>query len=127
MSNMIPIDEAIRSNNKVIGICLLTFVILSFVAWAFTVRRERRVKKLIRRAVTKAEARTREETAAQCHEKALDNFIHWMETLRQLRITREELRAVKEENADLKRSNELMKKTAAGCPGMTAAKIGPTN
>jgi hypothetical protein len=127
MSNMIPIEEAIRSNNKVIGICLLTFVILSFVAWAFTVRRERRVKKLIRRAVTKAEARTREETAAQCHEKALDNFIRWMETLRQLRITREELRAVKEENADLKRSNELMKKTSAVCPGMTAAKIGPTN
>jgi hypothetical protein len=127
MSNMITVGEAIRSNNKVIGICLLTFVILSFVAWAFTVRRERRVKKLIRRAVAKAEARTREKTAAQCHEKALDNFIHWMETLRQLRITREELRAVKEENADLKRSNELMKKTAAGCPGMTAVKIGPTN
>lgn len=116
MSNMIPVEEAIRSNNKVIGICLLTFVVLSFVAWAFTVRRSRRVKKLIRRAVAKAEARTREETAAQCHEKALDNFIHWMDT-------RIELKKVTRERDELRRKYDLLRAAAEGCPGVTSAKI----
>ena len=57
MSNMITIEEAIQSNNKVIGICFLVFIMASFVAWAFTIRRERRVKKLIRRAVAKGRKR----------------------------------------------------------------------
>lgn len=116
MSNMITIDEAIQANDKVIAICVLVFVLLSFVAWAFTVRRERRVKKLIRRAVTKAEARTREETAAQCHEKALDNFIHWMDT-------RIELKKVTRERDELRRKYDLLRAAAEGCPGVTSAKI----
>lgn len=123
MNGMVSIEEAIRSNNKVIGICLLTFVILSFVAWVFTVRRERRVKKLIRRAVTKAEARAREETREECHEKAVDNFIHWMDTLRELRKTRGELQAARDEAADIRRKYDLLSKSAAGCPGVTRAKI----
>ena len=123
MNGMVSIEEAIRSNNKVIGICILTFVILSFVAWVFTVRRERRVKKLIRRAVTKAEARAREETREECHEKAIDNFIHWMETLRELRKTRGELQAARDEAADIRRKYDLLSKSAEGCPGVTRAKI----
>ena len=123
MSNMITIEEAIQSNNKVIGICFLVFILASFVAWAFIVRRERRVKKLIRRAVAKAEARAREETREECHEKALDNFIHWMDTRRELRKTRGELQAARDEAADIRRKYDLLSKSAAGCPGVTRAKI----
>ena len=120
---MITIEEAIQANNKVIGICFMLLVLLSFVAWVVTIRRERRVKKLIRRAVAKAEARAREETREECHEKALDNFIHWMETLRELRKTRGELQAARDEAADIRRKYDLLSKSAAGCPGVTRAKI----
>ena len=116
INGMISIEEAIQSNNRVIGICFLVFILASFVAWAFTIRRERRVKKLIRRAVTKAEARAREETREECHEKALDNFIHWMETLRELKKT-------KKERDELKRKYDILYQAAEGCPGMTAGRI----
>ena len=116
INGMISIEEAIQANNRVIGICFLVFILASFVAWAFTIRRERRVKKLIRRAVTKAEARTREETAAQYHEKALDNFIHWMDT-------RIELKKVTRERDELRRKYNLLRAAAEGCPGVTSAKI----
>lgn len=120
IKGMISIEEAIQSNNRVIGICFLVFILASFVAWAFTIRRERRVKKLIRRAVAKAEARAREETREECHEKALDNFIHWMETLRELKKTQKE-------RDELKRKYDILYQAAEGCPGMTAAKIGLKN
>ena len=123
INGMISIEEAIQSNNRVIGICFLVFILASFVAWAFTIRRERRVKKLIRRAVAKAEARAREETREECHEKALDNFIHWMDTRRELRKTRGELQAARDEAADIRRKYDLLSKSAAGCPGVTRAKI----
>lgn len=119
MNHMISIEEAIQSNNKVIGVCLLAFVILSFVAWAFTVRRERRVKKLIRRAVEKAEA----QAGKKDHEKSIENFMHWMDTRRELRKTKDELLEAREEAADYRRKYELLRKSAAGCPGVTGVKI----
>lgn len=116
INGMISIEEAIQSNNRVIGICFLVFILASFAAWAFTIRRERRVKKLIRRAVAKAEARAREETREECHEKALDNFIHWMDT-------RIELKKVTRERDELRRKYDLLRAAAEGCPGITSAKI----
>ena len=112
MSNMITIEEAIQSNNKVIGICFLVFILASFVAWAFTIRRERRVKKLIRRAVAKAQ----KEALSQCHDKALDNFMHWMDCRIELKKTQAELQ-------ELRRKYNTLHAAAEGCPGVTAAKI----
>ena len=112
MSNMITIEEAIQSNNKVIGICFLVFILASFVAWAFTIRRERRVKKLIRRAVAKAQ----KEALSQCHDKALDNFMHWMDCRIELKKTQAELQ-------ELRRKYNTLHAAAEGCPGRTAAKI----
>ena len=112
MQNMIPIEEAIQANNKTIGICLLTFVILSFVAWVFTIRRERGMKKRIKKAVAKAVADSR----AEDHEKALENFMHWMDT-------RIELKKVKRERDELKRKYDILYAAAEGCPGVTAAII----
>lgn len=123
MNNMITIDEAIQANDKVIAICVLVFVLLSFVAWVVTIRRERRMKSRITKAVTKAEARAIERTRRECHEKALENFIRWMDTLRELRKTRGELQAAKDEVADIRRKYDLLSKSAAGCPGVTRAKI----
>ena len=120
MSNMITIDEAIQANDKVIAICVLVFVLLSFVAWVVTIRRERRMKRRITKAVTKAEARAIERTRQECHEKALDNFIRWMETLRELKKTQKE-------RDELKRKYDILYQAAEGCPGMTAAKIGLKN
>lgn len=116
MSNMITIDEAIQANDKVIAICVLVFVLLSFVAWVFTIRRERRMKRRITKAVTKAEARAIERTRQECHEKALDNFIHWMDT-------RIELKKVTRERDELRRKYDLLRAAAEGCPGVTSAKI----
>lgn len=123
MSNMITIEEAIQSNNKVIGICFLVFILASFVAWVFTIRRERRVKKLIRRAVAKAEARAAEEAKGTIHDQSLDNFIRWMEARRELRQAKDELQEARDEAADYRRKYELLSKSAAGCPGVTRAKI----
>ena len=109
---MIPIEEAIQANNKTIGICLLAFVILSFVAWVFTIRRERRMKKRIKKAVAKAV----QGTHSEWHEKALENFMHWMDT-------RIELKKVKRERDELRRKYEILYAAAEGCPGVTAAKI----
>lgn len=117
--NMVSIEEAIQANDRVIGIFLVTFVILSFVAWAFTIRRERRVKKLIRRAVKKA----LEEAKDELHEKSLENFMHWMDTRRELRKTKGELQAARDEAADYRRKYDLLCKSAAGCPGVTGVKI----
>ena len=116
MSNMITIEEAIQSNNKVIGICFLVFILASFVAWAFTIRRERRVKKLIRRAVAKAEARAAEEAKGTIHDKSLDNFIRWMDCRIELKKTKAELQ-------ELRRKYDLLRAAAEGCPGITTAKI----
>jgi hypothetical protein len=116
MINMITIDEAIQANDKVIAICVLVFVILSFVAWVVTIRRERRMKRRITKAVTKAEARAIERTRKECHEKALDNFIHWMDT-------RIELKKVTRERDELRRKYDLLRAAAEGCPGVTSAKI----
>lgn len=116
MNNMITIDEAIQANDKVIAICALVFVLLSFVAWVVTIRRERRMKRRITKAVTNAEERAIERTRQECHEKALDNFIHWMETLRELKKTQKE-------RDELKRKYDILYQAAEGCPGMTAARI----
>lgn len=116
MSNMITIEEAIQSNNKVIGICFLVFILGSFVAWAFTIRRERRVKKLIRRAVAKAEARAAEEAKGTIHDQSLDNFIRWMDCRIELKKTKAELQ-------ELRRKYNTLRAAAEGCPGVTAAKI----
>ena len=113
---MIPIEEAIQSNNKVIGICFMVFVIFSFVAWVFTIRRERRMSRRIKKAVSKAVTKAVEDTRVECHEKALENFIHWMEALRELRKTQRE-------RDELKRKYEILYKAAEGCPGVTAARI----
>ena len=112
LPDMIPIEEAIQANNKTIGICLLAFVILSFVAWVFTIRRERRMKKRIKKAVAKAVADSR----ADDHEKALENFMHWMDT-------RLELKKAKRELDELRRKYDILYKAAEGCPGVTAARI----
>ena len=109
---MIPIEEAIQANNKTIGICLLAFVVVSFVAWVFTIRREKRMNRRIKKAVDKAVVNYR----AEDHEKALDNFMHWMDT-------RIELKKVKRELDELQRKYDILYKAAEGCPGVTAAKI----
>lgn len=116
MNNMITIDEAIQANNKVIAICVLVFVLLSFVAWVVTIRRERRMKRRISKAVTKAEARAIERTRQECHEKALDNFMRWMDT-------RIELKKVTLERDELRRKYNLLRASVEGCPGVTSAKI----
>ena len=112
LHEMIPIEEAIQANNKTIGICLLAFVILSFVAWVFTIRRERRMNRRIKKAVAKAV----QGTHSEWHEKALENFMHWMDT-------RIELKKVKRERDELRRKYEILYAAAEGCPGVTTAKI----
>ena len=113
---MIPIEEAIQANNKTIGICLLAFVILSFVAWVFTIRRERRMKKRIQKAVEKAVQ------GAECewHDKALENFMRWMDA----RIA---LKKATLERDELRRKYDILYAAAEGCPGVTAAKIEKLN
>lgn len=112
MNHMISIEEALMANDKVIGACVLVFVILSFVAWALIVRRERRVKKLIRRAVEKAEAKARDEF----HDKSLENFMRWMDCRIELKRTKAELH-------ELRKKYDLLYQAAEGCPGVTRAKI----
>lgn len=116
MNNMITIDEAIQANDKVIAICVLVFVILSFVAWVVTIRRERRMKRRIRKAVAKAEVRTRAACHEEYHDKVIDNFMHWMDT-------RIELKKVTRERDELRRKYDLLRAAAEGCPGVTSAKI----
>lgn len=116
IGQMIPIEEAIRANDKVIGICFLALVVFTFVAWIFTIRRERRMGRRIKKAVAKAVASTRAQVYDECHEKALENFINWMEALRELRKTQKE-------RDELKRKYEILYKSAEGCPGVTAARI----
>lgn len=113
---MIPIEEAIQANNKVIGIFFLVFVFFSFAAWVCTIRRERRMNHRIRKAVDKAVTKAVEDTKAECNEKSLENFIHWMDT-------RIELKQVKRERDELRRKYEILYKAAEGCPGVTAARI----
>ena len=112
MIDKIPIEEAIQANNKTIGICLLAFVILSFVAWVFTIRRERRMRKRIKKAVAKAV----QGTHSEWHDKALENFMHWMDA-------RIELKKTKRERDELRRKYEILYKAVEGCPGVTAARI----
>lgn len=116
MQQMIPIEEAIQANDKVIGICFLVLVLLSLAAWTFTIRRERNMKRRIKKAVTKAVTKAVNATREECHEKALENFIHWMETLRELKKTQKE-------RDELRRKYDILYKAAEGCPGMTAARI----
>ena len=116
MNGMIPIDEAIQANDKVVAICVLVFVLLSFVAWVFTVRRERSMKRRISKAVTKAEARAIERTRQEFHEKSIANFMRWMDT-------RIELKKVTRERDELRRKYDLLRAAAKGCPGVTTAKI----
>lgn len=116
VQKMIPIDEAILANDKVIGICFLAFVVFTLFAWIFTIRRERRMKLRIKKAVDKAVTKAVEDTKAECNEKSLENFIHWMDT-------RIELKKVKRERDELKRKYEILHKAAEGCPGVTAARI----
>ena len=116
INGMISIEEAIQSNNRVIGICFLVFILASLVAWVFTIRRERRVKKLIRRAVAKAEARAAEEAKGTIHDQSLDNFIRWMDCRIELKKTKAELN-------ELRKKYDLLHQAAEGCPGVTRAKI----
>ncbi|MBQ1791527.1 MAG: hypothetical protein II008_15230 [Oscillospiraceae bacterium] len=112
MNTMIPIEEAIQANNKTIGVCLLAFVFLSFVAWVFTIRRERRMKKRIKKAVAKAV----QGTHSEWHDKALENFMHWMDCRIELKKTKAELH-------ELRKKYDLLHQAAEGCPGVTRAKI----
>ena len=109
---MIPIDEAIRANDKVIGICFLAFVVFTLFAWIFTIRRERRMRKRIKKAVAKAV----QGTHSEWHDKALENFMHWMDA-------RIELKKTKRERDELQRKYDILCKAAEGCPGVTAARI----
>lgn len=116
MNTMIPIEEAIQANDRTIGAMLLIFALFAIVALVVTLNRRRMVNRRIRKAVDKAVTKAVEDTKAECNEKSLENFIHWMDT-------RIELKKVKRERDDLKRKYEILYKAAEGCPGVTAAKI----
>ena len=113
---MIPIEEAIQANDRTIGAMLLIFALFAIVALVVTLNRRRIMNRRIRKAVDKAVTKAVEDTKAECNEKSLENFIHWMDT-------RIELKKVKRERDELKRKYEILYKAAEGCPGVTAARI----
>lgn len=113
---MITIEEAIQSNDKVIGICMIALAILSFAALWYVIRCEAMTKKRIRKAVAKAEAETRAECHQEYHDKNLDNFMAWMDARIELKKTKAELH-------ELRKKYDLLHQAAEGCPGVTRAKI----
>lgn len=113
---MITIEEAIQSNDKVIGICMIALAILSFAALWYVFRCEAMTKKRIRKAVAKAEADTRAECRQEYHDKNLDNFMEWMDARIELKKTKAELNT-------LRKKYDMLYQAAEGCPGVTRAKI----
>ena len=113
---MISIEQAAQANDRTIGALLLIFALFAIVTLVVALNRRRRVNRRIRKAVDKAVTKAVEDTKAECNEKSLENFIHWMDT-------RIELKQVKRERDELRRKYEILYKAAEGCPGVTAARI----
>ena len=113
---MISIEQAAQANDRTIGAMLLIFALFAIVTLAVALNRRRRVTRRIRKAVDKAVTKAVEDTRAECNEKSLENFIHWMDT-------RIELKKVTRERDELRRKYDLLRAAAEGCPGITTAKI----
>ena len=116
MSGWIPVETAMQTNDKIVGIMVLCMVALALAAWVYVglaIRSERKArKKAIRKAVEKA--------LAEAEEKGKDAqaklFLRWQTTRSELNSTRDELTATKDALVALKGDYDRLCAVADGCP-----------
>lgn len=116
MNGWIPVETAMQTNDKIVGIMLLCMVALALAAWVYVglaIRKERKArKKAIRKAVEKA--------LAEAEEKGKDAqaklFLRWQTTRSELNSTRDELTATKDALVALKGDYDRLCAVADGCP-----------
>lgn len=116
MNGWIPVETAMQTNDKIVGIMVLCMVALALAAWVYVglaLRKERKArKKAIRKAVEKA--------LAEAEEKGKDAqaklFLRWQTTRSELNSTRDELTATKDALAALKGDYDRLCAVADSCP-----------
>lgn len=116
MEGLIPIEDAIRSNNRVIGIAILILVVIAAAVLFSVIVHERRDAKRTRRLIAKAEKRVRKECEKESREKGVVMFCNWMDALYELRITKQELEETRNSFSELKSEYDALVETAKGCP-----------
>ena len=116
MNGWIPVETAMQTNDKIVGIMVVCMAALALAAWGYVglaIRSERKArKKAIRKAVEKA--------LAEAEEKGKDAqaklFLRWQTTRSELNSTRDELTATKDALAALKGDYDRLCAVADGCP-----------
>lgn len=120
MNELISVETAMKTNDKIVGIMLLCLVALAFAAWVYVglaIRKERNVrKKAIRKAVEKAIA----EAEVKGKEAQAKLFMRWQSTRAELNSTRDELQATKDAFTALKGDYDRLCAVADSCPAAGA-------
>lgn len=115
-NGFIPVETAMQTNDKIVGIMLLCMVALALAAWVYVglaIRSERKArKKAIRKAVERALAEA-EEKGKDAQSKL---FLRWQQTRSELNSTRDELTATKDALVALKGDYDRLCAVADGCP-----------
>lgn len=116
MQELIPVEVAMASFDRLVGIGVIVLVFIALAVWAMCVLQAAKTKRAIARAVKRAESRVRAECEQRGKESGGRTFALYMETKEALTETAGLLDAVTAERDDWKRKYELLAATADGCP-----------
>lgn len=112
----ITIDEAIRSNNIVIGIAVLALVLIAAAAWMGVIALERKQQARARKLTKKAEDKIRAEYEEKLHQKGVEMTGKWLDALTAQHNAETQAKHWKEMYDALKKEHDDLKRDAANCP-----------
>lgn len=112
----ITIDEAIRSNNIVIGIAVLALVLIAAAAWIGVIALERKQQDRARKLAKKAEDKIRAEYDTKLHEKGVEMTGKWLDALNAKHTAETQAAYWKDRYDALRKEHDDLKRDAANCP-----------
>lgn len=114
--DLITVDEAIRSNDIVIGIAVLALVLIAAAMWLFTVTYTKKTAKRINRLVAETEKRVRKECEKEAHQNGVKMFERWAKTRAELAKAQHELEEARNCFTALQGDYNRLVETAKDCP-----------
>ena len=112
----ITIEEAVKSNDRVIGLAFVIMVVIVILAIAYVEFKEQKQKRNRDNLVKSIEKQVREQVEKEHHDKDMERFKEWMETRIELRNVKRKLADVENCFIALQQDYNNLARDAENCP-----------